>query len=172
MLSHVWPFVTLWFEAHQPPLSMGFPRQEYWSGLPFFLQGIFPTQGSNPRLLHWQAVSLTLLVSVTMTLFGKKVPADVLKIRMSWGDHLGLGWAPNAMTSVEDKRDGELRHRETQKRGLCGDKGTEGNVAQTKENQEPLEAGKDRKRFSWRGCRAFISDFWAPELWENSYLLF
>ena len=37
--------------AHQTPLSMEFPKQEYWSGLPF-LQGIFPTQGSNPGLLH------------------------------------------------------------------------------------------------------------------------
>ena len=43
-----------------PPLSMGFPRQEYWSGLHFLLQGIFPIQGSNLRLLHWQADSLLL----------------------------------------------------------------------------------------------------------------
>ena len=38
MLSHfsrVWLFATLWTIAHQPPLSMGFSRQEYWSGLPF-----------------------------------------------------------------------------------------------------------------------------------------
>ena len=28
-------FVTLWTAARQAPLSMGFPRQEYWSGLPF-----------------------------------------------------------------------------------------------------------------------------------------
>ena len=28
-------FVTLWTVANQAPLSMGFPRQEYWSGLPF-----------------------------------------------------------------------------------------------------------------------------------------
>ena len=28
-------FVTLWTIAHQAPLSMGFSRQEYWSGLPF-----------------------------------------------------------------------------------------------------------------------------------------
>ena len=28
-------FVTLWTVAHQAPLSMGFPRQEYWNGLPF-----------------------------------------------------------------------------------------------------------------------------------------
>ena len=32
-------------------LSMRFPRQGYWSGLPFLLQGTFPTQGSNPSLL-------------------------------------------------------------------------------------------------------------------------
>ena len=28
-------FVTLWTLPHQAPLSMGFPKQEYWSGLPF-----------------------------------------------------------------------------------------------------------------------------------------
>ena len=34
---------------------MAFHRQEYWSGLPFHLQGIFQTQGLNLCLLHWQA---------------------------------------------------------------------------------------------------------------------
>ena len=33
--SHVWLCVTLWTVAFQAPLSMGFSRQEYWSGLPF-----------------------------------------------------------------------------------------------------------------------------------------
>ena len=33
--SHVWFCATLWTAAHQAPLSMGFSRQEYWSGLPF-----------------------------------------------------------------------------------------------------------------------------------------
>ena len=37
---------------------MGFPRQEYWSGCHFFLQGIFPIHRSNLRLLHLQAGSL------------------------------------------------------------------------------------------------------------------
>ena len=32
--SHVPLFATLWTVAHQAPLSMGFSRQEYWSGLP------------------------------------------------------------------------------------------------------------------------------------------
>ena len=33
--SRVWLFATPWSSARQAPLSMGFPRQEYWSGLPF-----------------------------------------------------------------------------------------------------------------------------------------
>ena len=49
MLSHVSNlhlFVTLWTVAHQASLSVGFSRQEYWSGLPF------PPPGdlSNPRI--------------------------------------------------------------------------------------------------------------------------
>ena len=48
--------MTPWTVAHQAPLSMGFPRQDYWSGLPSPLQGVFPAQGSNPRLLHWQGI--------------------------------------------------------------------------------------------------------------------
>ena len=34
-LSRVRLFATLWTVAHQAPQSMGFSRQEYWSGLPF-----------------------------------------------------------------------------------------------------------------------------------------
>ena len=39
---------TLWTIAHQAPLSMGFPRQEYWSGLPFHFPGDFPDPESKP----------------------------------------------------------------------------------------------------------------------------
>ena len=53
-LSRVRLLVTPWTVAYQAPPSMRFSRQEYWSGLPFPLQGIFPTQGSNPGLLHWR----------------------------------------------------------------------------------------------------------------------
>ena len=38
--------------GHQASPSMGFSRQEYWSGLPFPSPGNFPTQGSNPGLPH------------------------------------------------------------------------------------------------------------------------
>ena len=56
-------FVTLWTIARQVLLSIGFSRQEYWSGLPCPPPGQFPIQGSNPHLLcllHWQAGSLPL----------------------------------------------------------------------------------------------------------------
>ena len=50
MLSHfsrVQLFLTPWTIPRQAPLSMGFSRQEYWSGLPCPPPGIFPTQGST-----------------------------------------------------------------------------------------------------------------------------
>ena len=52
LLSHVQLFAIPWTVAYQASLSMGFSRQEYWSGLPFPSSGIFLTQGLNPGLLH------------------------------------------------------------------------------------------------------------------------
>ena len=63
LLSHVRLFSTPWTVAHQAPVSIGFPRQEYWSRLPFPSPGTSPTQGSNLHvlcLLHWQVDSLPL----------------------------------------------------------------------------------------------------------------
>ena len=59
-LSHIWLSVTPWTVAYQPPLPMGFPKQEYWSGLPCPPLGDLPGPGSNLNLLcllHWQAGS-------------------------------------------------------------------------------------------------------------------
>ena len=53
-------FVTLWTVACQALLSVGFPSKCTGVGCHFLLQGIFPTQGSNLNLLHWQADSLPL----------------------------------------------------------------------------------------------------------------
>ena len=41
-------FVTLWTVASETPLSMGFSRQEYWSGLPFLSPGNLPDPGIEP----------------------------------------------------------------------------------------------------------------------------
>ena len=45
-LSHVWLF-GLWTVAHQAPLSMGCPRQEYWNRLPFPTPGDLPEQSTT-----------------------------------------------------------------------------------------------------------------------------
>ena len=44
--SLVWLFENTWTIAHQAPLSLGIPRQEYWSGLPFLSPGDVP----NPEI--------------------------------------------------------------------------------------------------------------------------
>ena len=75
--SRVWLYVTLWTVAHQAPLSIGFSRQEYWSGLPFPPPGNLPNPGIEPTSLAslaltgrffttnvtWKASSPLLLVS-------------------------------------------------------------------------------------------------------------
>ena len=40
--------MTPWTTVHQAPLSMGFSRQEYWSGLPFLSPGDLPKPGIKP----------------------------------------------------------------------------------------------------------------------------
>ena len=47
--SHVCFSEIPWAVAHQAPLSMGFSRQEYWSGLPFLLPADLPNSGMEPR---------------------------------------------------------------------------------------------------------------------------
>ena len=51
--------LTPWTVAHQAPLSMGFSRQEYWSGLPFPSPGDLPKPGIKPRSPALQADALT-----------------------------------------------------------------------------------------------------------------
>ena len=55
----MWTLEMPWTVAHQAPLSLEFPRQEYWNELPFPSPGIFLTQEWNLCLLHWQANSLS-----------------------------------------------------------------------------------------------------------------
>ena len=60
LLSHfsrVWLFGTVWTVVLQAPLSMGFSRQEYWSGLPFLPPGDLPDPGLEPTSLTSLALS-------------------------------------------------------------------------------------------------------------------
>ena len=58
-LSWVRLFVTPWIVAHQAPPSLGFSRQEYWSGLPFPSPEDLPDPGIEPRSPSLQAEALT-----------------------------------------------------------------------------------------------------------------
>ena len=51
VLSRIWLSVIPWTVDHQPPLSMQFSRQEYWSGFPFPIPGYLPDSGIKPTSL-------------------------------------------------------------------------------------------------------------------------
>ena len=57
-LSRVRLFATPWTVAYQAPPSMGFSRQEYWSGLPFPSPGDLPDPGIEPGSAALQADAL------------------------------------------------------------------------------------------------------------------
>ena len=57
--SHVRLFATPWTVTHQAPPSMGFSRQEFWSGLLFPSPGDLPDPGIEPRSPALQADALT-----------------------------------------------------------------------------------------------------------------
>ena len=73
VLSCVQLFVNPWTVAHQAPLSMGFSRQEYWSGLPFPPPGDLPDQGiklvstalraDSLPLSHWERCDVGYITS-------------------------------------------------------------------------------------------------------------
>ena len=58
-VSRVQLMATPWTVAHQAPPSMGFSRQEYWSGMPFPSPGDLPDSGIEPRSPSLQADALT-----------------------------------------------------------------------------------------------------------------
>ena len=59
-LSHVYLFVTPWTVAYEAPLSMGFSRQAFWSGLPFPSPGDLPNPGIEPGSSTLQADAFTI----------------------------------------------------------------------------------------------------------------
>ena len=70
-LSHVQLLATPWTAAYQGPSSMGFSRQEYWSGLPFLSPEDLPNPGTEPKSSASPALAGRFF---TTELFGKPFP--------------------------------------------------------------------------------------------------
>ena len=72
------------------PLSMGFSRQEHWGGQPFPSPGVFPTQGSNPGLLHRRQILYRLSES-SLAVPGSLRPHGLYSPWRSPGQNTGVG---------------------------------------------------------------------------------
>ena len=107
-------FVTPWTVAHQALLSMGFSRQEYWSGLPFLLQEIFSTQGLNLDHQHCRQIlyclSQNFLLPLMLHPFVKLFTFDscilpklihyLLLLIQMWGPAFPILYIPLSITTL------------------------------------------------------------------------
>ena len=97
-LSRVWLFATPWTAAHQAPPSMGFSRQEYWSGLPFPSSGDLPDPGIKPTSPALQADALTSEPSYLYGLSQKNQDPQFIQFKKSCNlklsQHMKLGILP------------------------------------------------------------------------------
>ena len=98
----------LWTVARQAPLSMGFPRQEYWSGLPFPSPGDLPDPGIEPGSPSLQADSLLSEPP------GKSEKENICKLFLSsdfrYSDGLGRGfYCPHLKAGPQESFDWQVR---------------------------------------------------------------
>ena len=93
-------FATPWTLAHQASLSMGFPRQEYWSGLSFSSPDFFYFESMRrlyqPKLIFWRGRSGSVVINWVLYFLGKSITVslEVLDgiIRFIQESILGISW--------------------------------------------------------------------------------
>ena len=83
VLSRVWLFATPWTVAYQAPLSIGFPRQEYWSGLPF------PTPGGSSQSRNRTHISCISCIGRQILYYCATWEAWTLIINRNWEEARG-----------------------------------------------------------------------------------
>ena len=88
VLCCVWLSSASWTEAHQAPLSMGFPKQEHWSGLPCPSPGELPNPGTE---LHLLCPCVGRRVFTTASPGQPQDKADCSQC-VSWFDHCQFNW--------------------------------------------------------------------------------
>ena len=88
-------FATPWTVAYQAPPSMGFSRQEYWSGLPFPSPGNLPDSGIEPWSPTLQADGLTSEPPGKPTLYIELLKMSFFPFAMALVDHCSMS-APSS----------------------------------------------------------------------------
>ena len=125
--------------SSQASLSMGFSRQEYWSGLPFLIPG----ESSPPREpTHISWVSCLIPSTCECEYIWKWVNCNQIKVR-------SFGWALIWLVSLEERK--------TQGRMPCNHKGRDWNTVSTSQETKGLPATPQGKR----GMEQFV--LWRPE---------
>ena len=94
-------FVTQWTVACQAPLSMRFPTQEHWSGLPFPSPGDLPDPGIEPTSSAFQAASC-----IAGRFFTTEPPGKSLNFLWSWPKH-SFGVSSNILWKNSNKLFGQ-----------------------------------------------------------------
>ena len=100
--SRVWLFVTPWMAAYQAPQSMGFPRQEYWSGLPFPSPGDLPNPGIEPGSPALQTDALPSKPDWGLTFWVQILGSPVCQVCEFWCKHFPFfkSWCTTKMASL------------------------------------------------------------------------
>ena len=101
LLSRAQLFATPWTVAYQAPPSVGFSRQEYWSGLPFPPPGDLPNPGIEPGSPALQADAVAFPEPPESTHYYMANPFMANR----WGnsgnsDRLYFPWAPRSLQMV------------------------------------------------------------------------
>ena len=104
--SRVQCFATPWTVAHQAPLSLGFSRQEYWSGLPCPPPGDLPNPGIKPASLMLPALAGSFCTTSTT----KEVLSHSNSLHFTWilfGDNV-VAPRPISIVKISDTLSGQV----------------------------------------------------------------
>ena len=114
MLSHfsrVRPFATRWTVVYRAPLSMGFPRQQNWSGLPFPPPGHLLHPWMEPPPLTSLALAGRFFTSSTTWEAQVTLVTREMRIRTTMKHHFTPIWMETFKSKLEETGDAEkLEH--------------------------------------------------------------
>ena len=102
--SRVWLFATLWTITHQAPLSMGFSKHEYWSGLLCSPPGVLPDLGIEPASLMSPALAVVFFTtSTTWEVLSVQWQAIYKSNQLGQKHHETLVWDVNEVSLKREK---------------------------------------------------------------------